>query len=239
MKIFLWAMQSLTERCFKKVNTEENDQVFKLAIRTADMLVRMFGSRCEVAVHNFKDLKKSLIYLAGNVTGRKIGSPITDLVLTQLIKDPSEVEDIANYKTQASNGAVMKSSTVFLRDEKEKVIGALCINYEISQMMLQSGEIEEFLSFDDDHEKSENFYSTVHEVIQDMVDRVLVGFKKSPALLSLEEKIECVGLLEEKGVFLIKGSTEYLASVLGVSKFTIYNYLNKIRAQNEYHVESN
>lgn len=216
---------------------DNNAQVFNLAIRTADMLVKMFGSRCEVAVHDFKELKQSLIYLAGNVTGRKIGSPITDLVLKELRKHPLEVEDVPNYRTKSNNGIVMKSSTVFLRDEYEKVIGALCINYDISQMILNSGELQEFLSFDLNETKSENFHSTVQEVIQDMVDQVLTTFKKAPSSLSLDEKIECVRLLEDKGIFLIKGSTEYLASVLGVSKFTIYNYLNKIRTQNEYHLE--
>jgi predicted transcriptional regulator YheO len=219
------------------MNVDENAQIFDHAKRTADMLVKMFGSRCEVAVHDFKNLKKSLVYIAGNVTGRKIGSPITDLVLKELTKDSAEIEDIPNYKTQAKNGAVMKSSTVFLRDSNENVIGALCMNYDISQMLLFEADMKEFLSFDSNHHRSENFYSTVQDVIQDMVDQVLSGFMKTPTQLNLDEKIESVRLLEEKGAFLIKGSTEYLASVLGVSKFTIYNYLNKIRTKNEYHLE--
>jgi predicted transcriptional regulator YheO len=212
-------------------------QIFNLAKRTADMLVNMFGSRCEVAVHDFKDLKHSLVYLAGNVTGRKVGGPITDLVLTELRKDPSEIRDIPNYKTQARNGTVMKSSTVFLRDMEGKVVGALCINYDITQMLLFAGDVEEFLGFDASQSKSENFHSTVQEVIHDMVDQVISGFKKAPGQLMLEEKVECVRLLEEKGAFLIKGSTDYLAGVLGVSKFTIYNYLQKIRTQNEYQMQ--
>lgn len=212
-----------------------NGHVFNLAIRTADMLVKMFGSRCEVAVHDFSDLKKSLIYIAGNVTGRKIGSPITDLVLTELAKQKSEIKDIPNYKTQSSKGIIMKSSTVFIRDSEDNVIGALCMNYDISLLMQFDREIEDFISFEET--KSENFYSTVQDVIQNMVDHVLREFKMAPAGMTLEDKIECVRLLEEKGAFLIKGSTEYLASVLGVSKFTIYNYLQKIRTQNEYHLE--
>ncbi|WP_147532815.1 helix-turn-helix transcriptional regulator [Bacillus marasmi] len=221
------------------MEVDDNTQIFDHAIRTADMLVTMFGSNCEVVVHDFKNLKKSLIHIAGNVTGRKIGSPSTDLILSELKKNPADIEDIPNYKTQSQKGNMMKSSTVFLRDRKQSVIGALCINYDVTQMMLFSADMEQFLSFDSNHHmKSENFYSTVQDVIQDMVDQVLLKFKKAPATLSLDEKIECVGMLEEKGAFLIKGSTEYLASVLGVSKFTIYNYLNKIRAQNEYHLEN-
>lgn len=214
-----------------------NTPIFNMAMRTADMLVKMFGSRCEVAVHDFTDLKKSLIYLAGNVTGREMGSPSTDLVLNELTKSVSDIEDLPNYKTRLPNGITMKSSTIFLRNEEEQVIGALCINYDISMMIQYETEIQDFISFTKTEEKSETFYNTVQEVIQDMVDQVLTGFNKAPSVLSLEEKIECVRLLEEKGAFLIKGSTDYLASVLGVSKFTIYNYLQKIRTQNEYQLE--
>lgn len=214
-----------------------NTPIFNMAMRTADMLVKMFGSRCEVAVHDFTDLKKSLIYLAGNVTGREMGSPSTDLVLNELTKSVSDIEDLPNYKTRLPNGITMKSSTIFLRDEEEQVIGALCINYDISMMIQYETEIQDFISFTKTEEKSETFYNTVQEVIQDMVDQVLTGFNKAPSMLSLEEKIECVRLLQEKGAFLIKGSTDYLASVLGVSKFTIYNYLQKIRTQIEYQLE--
>ncbi|NHN31091.1 hypothetical protein G9U52_14725 [Paenibacillus sp. S3N08] len=201
------------------------------------MLVKMFGSRCEVAIHDFSNLEKSLIHIAGKITDREIGSPITDLVLQELRKPPTQIQDMPNYKTQSKKGNIMKSSTVFLRDNHDVVIGALCMNYDISLMLQLEGEMEDFITFDDSQKKSESFYSSVHDVIEGMVDQVLQGFKKSPSLMTMEEKIESVRILEEKGAFLIKGSTEYLAIVLGVSKFTVYNYLQKIRTHNEYHLD--
>lgn len=213
---------------------EHSEPIFDMAIRTADMLVKMFGSRCEVAVHDFKNLKKSLIHLAGNVTGRKIGSPITDLVLKELAKPEEDIRDIPNYKTQSTKGQIMKSSTVFLRNQDQKPIGALCINYDISLFMQFGGEIEEFIHFDNTESQTENFFSTVQDVIHGMVEEVLNGFKKAPSIMTIDEKVECVRILEQKGTFLIKGATEYVAHALGVSKFTVYNYLQKIRSMNEY-----
>ncbi|MBS4190176.1 PAS domain-containing protein [Bacillus sp. FJAT-49705] len=207
--------------------------IFDFAKRTADMLVKMFGNRCEVAVHDFSNLENSLIHSAGNVTNQDIGSPITNLVLEELRKTPSEIKDIPNYKTHTKTGNIMKSSTVFLRDEKGNVIGALCMNYDISLLMNMDEMLQDFISFDEHQPKSESFFTSIHNVIQGMVDQVLHAFKK---LLSLEEKIEFVRQLEDRGTFLIKGSTDYVATVLGVSKFTIYNYLQKIRTQNEYFI---
>lgn len=208
----------------------KNSNIFEQAIRTSDVLVKMFGSNCEVAVHNFNNLEQSLIHLAGTITGRHIGAPITDLILQELKKKPSEIKDMVNYKTVSSKGIVMKSSTVFLRDTKGMVIGALCINFNISGLFQLAGELQNFIKFEEENESKENFYLSVQDVVEGMVNQTLQGFSKVPALLDMDEKIECVKRLEDKGAFLIKGSTEYVANVLGVSKFTIYNYLQKIRA---------
>lgn len=210
----------------------EKDIIFDQAIRTADILVKMFGAKCEVAVHDFSNLESSLIHLAGTITGREIGSPITDLVLEQLRSE--NVTDFANYKTTSNKGLVMKSSTVFLRDSEDTVIGALCINIDISLLIQIGGEIKDFISFADDEQSKESFHTDVHDVIETMTNQALQKYHKAPALLDTEEKIEVVRELESKGAYLIKGATEYSASVLGVSKFTIYNYLQKIRTESNF-----
>jgi predicted transcriptional regulator YheO len=208
--------------------------IFEHAIRTADLLVKMFGPRCEVAVHDFSNLEQSLIHLDGSVTGRKIGSPITDLVLQELNKPHHEVKDIPNYQTTSSKGNVMKSSTVFLRDDNDQIIGALCINFDLTLLIQLGMEVQDFIFFDHEITKTENFYSSVHDVVEGMVKEVIQTFNKPAGQLDMDEKIECVRKLEDRGAFLIKGSTDYLATVLNVSKYTVYNYLQKIRMQNEY-----
>ncbi|GGE27055.1 DNA-binding protein [Pullulanibacillus camelliae] len=216
--------------------TGNNDLIFRQAVRTADILVEMLGAHCEVAVHDFRNLEESLIYVAGTITGRSIGGPITDLVLQELKKPSDEIMDIPNYRTVSKNGHVMKSSTVFLRDLEDEIIGALCINIDISLLIQLGAEINDFLSIAEEEKSSENFYTSVQDVVEDMVRQVLQSFNKAPTLLEMDEKIECVRILEEKGAFLIKGSTEYLASMMGVSKYTIYNYLQKIRVDTTFGV---
>ncbi|WP_246218364.1 helix-turn-helix transcriptional regulator [Litoribacterium kuwaitense] len=205
-----------------------HELIFNQAIRTADILVEMLGSKCEVAIHDFSNLERSLIHIAGILTDREIGSPITDLVLQELQSDDDQVNDFANYKTVSKKGLVMKSSTVFLRDESNKVIGALCINIDISLLIQIGGEIQDFITFKDEKDNKENFYTTIHEVIEDMTQEALKKYHKTATLLETDEKVDVIRELDQKGAFLIKGSTEYLAGVLGVSKYTIYNYLQKL-----------
>lgn len=148
------------------------------------------------------------------------------------------MQDILSYKTQSKQGKVLKSSTVFLRDDKEKIIGALCMNYDISLFIQLGREIEQFINFQQEKQVTETFFNSVQDIIHEMVDQFILDHKKAPVEMSIDEKVDCVRILDEKGVFLIKGATEYVAHRLGVSKFTIYNYLHKVRSLNEYQDEA-
>ena len=55
---------------------------------------------------------------------------------------------------------------------------------------------------------------------------------KRPASMTTEEKTQLVRILERKGAFQIRGVVNQVAVRLGVTNFTIYNYLKKIRAIN-------
>ncbi len=48
--------------------------------------------------------------------------------------------------------------------------------------------------------------------------------------LSREDKQRAVHLLDDRGAFLLRRSVEDVADALGVSRITVYNYLNAIRS---------
>lgn len=50
------------------------------------------------------------------------------------------------------------------------------------------------------------------------------------AELDRVDKQIAVRMLDEQGAFLLRKSIEYVADVMGVSRITIYNYLNAIRS---------
>lgn len=49
--------------------------------------------------------------------------------------------------------------------------------------------------------------------------------------LPREARIEKVRFMEQKGLFLMKGSIEKAAEKLGVNKVTIYSYLDEVRGK--------
>ncbi|WP_434511088.1 helix-turn-helix transcriptional regulator [Desulfitobacterium sp. AusDCA] len=199
----------------------------------AKMIRDNFGSRCEVAVHDLRDLEHSLTYIAGELTGRKIGAPITDLVVKELQKKNGTPKDLIGYRTVGKDGRILRSSTAFIRDKNGKVFATLCVNYDITDFLNFTALLQDFTKPDQIHneeEKQETFAKTVHETIDSLVNQSIVKMGKQPAMMSMEEKVSFVGMLEERGAFMIKGSVDYIAAILSVSKFTVYNYQRKFRA---------
>jgi predicted transcriptional regulator YheO len=208
--------------------TDGNKVVFDNFKRIAAVTVETFGRNCEVAIHDFDQLPHSLIYIKGNVTKRKVGAPVTDLVLRELRRKKDNVKDIANYKTVTKEGRILKSSTTFIRDGEDHVIGAFCINYDITEHLNAIAMLEDFVHTADSDE-GENFATSFSETIETLMDRAVRQAKKQPAMMTKEEKVQLVKTLEFQGAFLIRGAVDYVAKALGVSKFTVYNYLKEAR----------
>lgn len=69
------------------------------------------------------------------------------------------------------------------------------------------------------------------EALNDIVQSVLEGYGGDPGALTKEDKTAVVQQLEERGVFLMKGSVEMVAGILGVTRYTVYNYIDAVRSK--------
>lgn len=215
---------------------DKDRTIFENLKNIATVLVETFGRNCEVAIHDFEDLPTSLIHIEGNVTRRQPGAPITDLVVRAIKRDGNKVRDMCNYRTTTREGRSLKSSTAFVRNEKGEIVGAFCVNFDVTDFLNSVSLLADFaetLNNRGVEEKHETFASSVNETIQSLLDQGALKIGKQPGTMSKEEKVQLVGILEYHGGFLLKGATEYVAKALGVSKFTIYNYLKEIRVNSE------
>ena len=87
-----------------------------------DGIARTFGSRCEVVLHdlrNLKNLDHSIVKIAnGHVTGRTIGGSITDEGLRGLRSERESGLRI-NYVSIIKDGRPLKSSSIIFRNDKK------------------------------------------------------------------------------------------------------------------------
>lgn len=198
--------------------------------RIADAIVGFFGRNCEVCLHDLSSLRHSLIYIAGDVTGRKTGAPATDLLVRAL--QQHGVEDLHNYQTSTGNGRPLKSSTVFIRGADGEPLFAFCINFDTTDFFNASQALQPFVNtLEQTFETSETFALAPEETIESLVKRSILALGKQPVTMTSDEKTRLIALLEQDGVFRLKGAVEQVARHIGVSRYTIYHYLRKIRAR--------
>lgn len=206
----------------------DKKQLFPLLGRIADAIYHTFGQHCEVAVHDMANPNRSLVHIAGNVTGRSTGSPITNFGL-KLVSLQEKGEDVHGYQTKFKDKSVV-SSTVCIKDDESKIIGFLCINFDITKLQQAKNAIvgyglQHSDLFEDAHESLADLtVATVESAIND----VLAEMKKDPRLMTGRERLAFIRRLHDHKFFSMKGAVVEVAQVLGVSRYTIYNYLKKI-----------
>jgi len=201
----------------------------------ADGIAGTFGSQCEVVLHDFRDLSSSIVKIVnGHVTGRYVGGCMTDFGLKMLKQDNSS-NLFLNYATMTTDGRHLKSSTILFRDEAGEAAAALCINLDVTEMIHFSRLIQQYFSPAQQPQPGENHVetfqedigATLHEAARKVLDKVA---KPIPSMRK-EDRLKIVAELEDRGFFLIKGSVNYLARKLRISKFSIYGYLEEARAR--------
>jgi predicted transcriptional regulator YheO len=72
--------------------------------------------------------------------------------------------------------------------------------------------------------------------LADSLDHLLADMERRHgplADLGRKEKQNVVRVLEERGAFALRHGVETVASALGVSRFTVYNYLNRENAERD------
>jgi predicted transcriptional regulator YheO len=196
-------------------------------------LRQMLGPKFEVILHDLSHVESSIVRLEGDVTHRKIGGPATDYLLRLLREGGDGAQNSVNYQNVLPDGRVLRSSTLFLRDEEGHIIGSLCFNQDLTDYLVARKLIEENVSFglQGTEPPKETFAQDISVVMESVVDTEVSLFQKPVAYMQKEDKLRIVSRLEEKGIFAIRNAVDYVAERLGVSNFTVYNYLKEIRAK--------
>ena len=207
---------------------------FDFAIRVAKGIAGQFGPDCEVVIHDLRgrDTEHSIIAIEnGHVTGRSIGDGPSHIVLESLKEDPSKLEDRISYLTKTSDGKVLKSTTIFIRDESGKVIGLMGINYDISLLMAVDDSIRAFTGQEQPGAEPESISTNVADLLDELLEQSVRIAGKPVAMMSKEDKIRAISFLDSSGAFLITRSGPKVCQYFGISTYTLYSYLDEIRSE--------
>ncbi|WP_020007850.1 helix-turn-helix transcriptional regulator [Salinicoccus albus] len=200
-------------------------------IPLAKTIAEMFGEACEVVIHDLTTPRSSVIFMINNhVTGREAEHSYDHLFKEVLTADSFEGEYLAGYEIITDDHRSIKSSATLIRDAQQQVIGAFCINYDLSVMNQMHEMLNSMIPQHARKEPSETKQGNVQNVeeIADQLITQIVG-DKAHLLHNRQEKIRMIQFMDDKGVFLMKGAVEKVAAALGISKVTVYSYLDEVK----------
>lgn len=192
-----------------------------------DMLGATFGQDCEFILHDLADPEHSVVYVVnGSVTGRKVGQGIEHLV-KDMLSAGDIAQDFAVNDYFRKRGKLIRSSSLFIRDADHMLIGALCINIDTTKITQQIDFLKSFLPESPQKEKAPAPQNRVEDMVSSLIDKILDGC--DVRLLTREERLDKIRFMEKRGIFQVKGSIDHVAESLGITKVTVYSYLDAIR----------
>ena len=217
-----------------------DDLTLESLIMIAHGIARHFGNDCEVCIHDLQanDLEHTICYIInGHVSGRKIGDGASKIVLETLeaLKKGDNVSDHLGYRTHTSDGRILKSSTIFLKDESGKYRFILGINHDMTDFINAQSALSNIV--ENIEAAGEDIYGQIPLSVNDLLDNLieqsvkLVG--KTPALMTKDEKVKAIKFLQDAGAFLITSSGDKISQFFGISKFTLYSYIDQAKAVDE------
>lgn len=219
-------------------------------IRVFSDLVQPLGqslpSSIEVVLHDLEKLPNSIVAVHGDVTGRRVGDPATDLLLQKVAA--GDYSHAVGYSTRLPDGRCLRSTTMILRDSTGTPVAALCLNSDVSVWqslgrlaadmggLLASaapGVTTEAEVAQAPAVPEEMFPRDVDELASHLIHQAIVEQNVPVDLMRKEHKLAVVRALKDRGMFMLRDAVEMIAASLSVTRFTIYNYLNELEDDEE------
>ena len=204
-------------------------KMFDCLTRLGHALSVQFGENCEIVIHDIKPGDNGISSIAfienGHVTGRKVGDGPSQAVLDAL-KSENYTDDHLSYFTKTEDGKILRSSTVYIKNDSGNIEGVFSINFDVTYLAMAEGVIRSFTGSVENKKETTTITSNVEMLLDDLIEHSVRLIGKPVALMTKDDKIKAINFLNESGAFLITRSGDKVANYFNISKFTLYNYID-------------
>lgn len=212
------------------------EEQLQLLEKVVELLEQQMGNNLEIVLHDLrKPYEHTIVDIRnGYISGREIGGCGSDRGL-EVMRGTVKNGDEFNYITRTPDGKVLRSSSLYFRDDTDKVVASLCVNQDITDTLKMESLLHGMNKYapDGQGQRNEVLAGNIQELMNRLIEESLQTIGKPAAEMTRAEKKEMVRLLDEKGLFLITYSGETVCEVLDISKYTLYKYLEAIRSEND------
>ena len=162
----------------------------------------------------------------GHVSGRKVGDGASHVVIEQLQSQDSDPADHLAYLTRTPDGKTLKSSSIYIRNSRGKVSAILSINYDISKLLMVESAVHDLISTGEPQQEEPEKIVNVNDLLEELIQQSVSLVGKPVALMNKEDKVRAIRFLNQNGAFLVTKSGDKVAKYFGISKYTLYSYID-------------
>ncbi len=209
---------------------KKNQDILTHYIKVGEIVAEMFSPYLEVIVHNLTNPNQSIIAIFNShITGRKIGDGTSDIGYKKL---SNELPDkIVNYSNKSPSGVELKSSSLTIRNDDNKIIGSMGFNFDLSHFVNMREFIDLFsksVEMEELPKKEEFFMWSIKTEIQQALNKYLMINKLQSKVLARDDKLKVISYMKNKGYISKKGAKTIISELLAISRPTLYKYLKEI-----------
>lgn len=198
----------------------------------ADDIAALFGADCEVVIHDLKaqEPSSSIVYIVnGHVTGRSVGDGPSNAVfeaIRQQEKGQGIPKDQSGYLIRTADGKILKCSTSYIQDDDGSLHYVFSINYDVTRLSMISSALHDLVSPPAQDEPPKQVTQNVNDLLDQLIEQSVALVGKPVALMNKEDKVKAIQFLNDSGAFLITKSGDKVAGYFGISKYTLYSYID-------------
>lgn len=203
------------------------DIPFDIAVHapTAAAISALLYPHAEVVLH---DLRSGAVVALWNASsGRTVGED--SLIEEEFGAVTGEDSVLGPYEKTGPDGRCIKSVSAVLRDARGDAAGLLCINLDVSMIDNAVKLLSAFAGAAQPRPQA-LFSRDWREEINASLHAWLKERGVALSALKRADRVALVASLEERGLFKTRNAVDHLASLIGTSRASIYNYLTAARS---------
>lgn len=206
------------------------DEAFEFLDRTARGIAEMFGSSCETLVHDMGVSTHPILAIYnGHVSGREVGSTMDIMGIGLELDEQAATTDQVNLAAVTPDGRQTKSSTFHMIGEDYNL--ALGINFDYTSLVFANRILEDLMNAPADL-RSALWQPGDAKQLGDLFDQCAAALGKPLDAFTKADRLRVIALLRERNAFSYRKSVPYVAGRLGVSRYTVYKYLDEVAEEN-------
>ena len=202
------------------------DEAFEFLDRTARGIAEMFGASCETLVHDMGVPTHPILSIYnGHVSGREVGSTMDIMGVGLELDEQAATTDQVNLAAVTPDGRQTKSSTFHMIGEGYNL--ALGINFDYTSLVFANRILVDLMSAQADL-RSALWQPGDAKQLGDLFDQCAASLGKPLDAFNKADRLKLIALLRARSAFSYRKSVPYVAGRLGVSRYTVYKYLDEV-----------